>query len=56
MIKFNEIISNERTQYLAFLGISLFVATLTGILYLQNAPLFQVFIGRIKSPLFWPDF
>ena len=47
MTKFMETLLNERNQILIFLGISLFIAILTGILYVRNAFLFQAFFGKL---------
>lgn len=47
MTKAIELISSERNQVLIFLGISLFVAIMTGILYVRNAFLFQAFFGKL---------
>ena len=51
MSKLIELISTEQNQVLVFLGISLVVGILTGILYLRNAPLFQAFFGTINPLL-----
>jgi hypothetical protein len=51
MTKFAEPISTERNQVLIFLGISLVIAILTGILYLRNASLFQAFFGTLNPLL-----
>lgn len=51
MSKFIELISTERSQVLAFLGISFLIAILTGILYVRNAPLFQAFFGKLNPLL-----
>jgi len=51
MTKFVELISTERDQVLVFLGISLVIAFLTGILYVRNAPLFQAFFGALNPLL-----
>jgi hypothetical protein len=51
MTKTFELISFERNQILIFLGISLFVAFLTGILYDRNAFLFQAFFGAFNPLL-----
>ncbi len=48
MTKFVELISTERNQILAFLGISFAIAILTGILYFRNAVLFQAFFGKLN--------
>jgi hypothetical protein len=48
MSRFVEVNSSERNQILIFLGISLFIATLTIILYIRNAYLFQAFFGVIN--------
>ena len=48
MTKFLEQISTDREQILIFLGISLFIAILTGILYFRNAFLFQAFFGKLN--------
>jgi len=47
MAKTIELISNERNQILVFLGISVFIAILTIILYFRNAILFQAFFGKL---------
>jgi len=51
MTKFVELISTERNQVLVFLGVSLVIAILTGILYVRNAPLFQAFFGKLNPLL-----
>ena len=51
MTKIMEHISNERSQVLIFLSISLFIAILTGILYVRNAYLFQAFFGKLNPLL-----
>ena len=51
MTKFMETLLNERNQILIFLGISLFIAILTGILYVRNAFLFQAFFGKLNPLL-----
>ena len=50
MLRLFEQISSERNQILIFLGISFFIATLTIILYIRNAFLFQAFFG-VLNPL-----
>ncbi len=47
MSKLIELLSSERNQILIFVGISLFIATLTVILYVRNALLFQAFFGKL---------
>ena len=47
MMKFVELISTERNQILVFLGISLVISILTGILNIWNAFLFQAFFGKL---------
>jgi hypothetical protein len=47
MSKLIELLSSERNQILIFLGISLFIALLTDILYIRNAMLFQAFFGKL---------
>ena len=51
MAKIMEHISNERSQVLIFLSISLFIAILTGILDVRNAYLFQAFFGKLNPLL-----
>jgi len=51
MTKILEPISTERNQVLVFLGISLVIAILTGILYIRNPPLFQAFFGTLNPLL-----
>ena len=51
MTKAIDLISSERNQVLIFLVISLFVAILTGILYVRNAFLFQAFFGKLNPLL-----
>ena len=51
MSKLIELLSNERNQILIFLGIALFIAILTGILYVRNAFLFQAFFGKLNPLL-----
>ncbi len=46
--KIAEAISRDRSQYLAYIGLSMGVLGLTGILYTSDALLFQRFIGRIN--------
>ncbi|VVB87971.1 Uncharacterised protein [uncultured archaeon] len=48
MTKIKELISKERSQYLVFIGLSIGVVGLTGILYFSNNLLFQRFIGGIN--------
>jgi len=48
MTKIAEIISSDRSQYLAYIGLSIGVLGLTGILYYSDALLFQRFIGEIN--------
>jgi hypothetical protein len=48
MAKIKELISNERVQYLVYIGISIGVAGLTGIGYSSNNLLFQRYIGGIN--------
>jgi hypothetical protein len=51
MSKLIEFLSSERNQILIFLGISLFIAILTGTLYVRNAFLFQAFFGKLNPLL-----
>ena len=51
MSRFVELNSSERNQILIFLGISLFIAILTIILYIRNAFLFQAFFGKLNPLL-----
>ena len=51
MSKLIELLSSERNQILIFLGISLIIAILTGILYVRNAFLFQAFFGKLHPYL-----
>jgi putative Mn2+ efflux pump MntP len=48
MEKVMELISNQRLQYLVFLGLSTGIAVLIGIVYASNHLLFQRFFGRIN--------
>ncbi|MDL5503242.1 MAG: hypothetical protein QSU88_08495, partial [Candidatus Methanoperedens sp.] len=48
MIRIKELISNERSQYLVYTGLSIVVAGLTGIAYFSNCLIFQRFIGGIN--------
>ena len=43
-----ELISDEQLQYLIFIGLSVGVAVLTGILYFRNNLFFKSYIGRIN--------
>jgi hypothetical protein len=43
-----ELISDEQLQYLIFIGLSVGVAVLTGILYFRTNLFFQSYIGRIN--------
>ncbi|MCZ7382560.1 MAG: hypothetical protein O8C64_13440 [Candidatus Methanoperedens sp.] len=51
MTKIKELISKERQQYLVFIGLSIGVVVLTGILYFSDKLLFQRFIGGINPLL-----
>ena len=51
MSKLIELLSSERDQILIFLGISLFIAILTGILYVRNVFLFKAFFGDLNPLL-----
>ncbi|VVB97487.1 Uncharacterised protein [uncultured archaeon] len=48
MTKIKELISNERLQYLVYIGLSIVVVGLTGIAYFSNNLIFQRFIGGIN--------
>ena len=48
MIKIKELISKEWSQYLVFIGLSIVVMGLTGIIYFSNNLLFQRFIGGVN--------
>lgn len=48
MTKIKELISKERSQYLVFIGLSIGVIVLTGIIYFSDTLLFQRFIGGIN--------
>ncbi|MBI1742637.1 hypothetical protein HYR54_06160, partial [Candidatus Acetothermia bacterium] len=48
MTKIKELISNERLQYLIFIGLSIGAIGLTGILYFFNALVFQPYTGGIN--------
>jgi len=50
-VKTIELITNERNQLLVFLGISFFIAILTGILNVRNGVLFQAFFGKFDPLL-----
>jgi hypothetical protein len=47
MTKIKELISKERSQYRVYIGLSIVVVVLTGIIYFSNNP-FQRFIGGIN--------
>jgi hypothetical protein len=47
MRKIKELIAKERSQYLVFIGLSIAVAGMTGIIYFSNDLPFQRFIGGI---------
>ena len=51
MTKILECLSSYRDQILIFLGISLFIAFLTVILYFRNSLLFQAFFGKLNPLL-----
>ena len=51
MTEIIELLSKERGQYLVYLGLSVGVMTLTGILYFSDKLLFQRFIGKIDPIL-----
>ncbi len=51
MTKIKELISNERLQYLVYIGLSIVVVGLTGIAYFSNNLIFQRFIGSINPPI-----
>ena len=46
-----ELVTHGCNQVLIFLGISIFIAVLTGILYIRNAFLFQAFFGQFNPLL-----
>lgn len=48
MTRIIDLNSSERNQTLIFLGISLFIAILTIILYIRNAILFQAFFSELN--------
>lgn len=51
MTKFKELVSKERSQYRIFIGLSLVVAVLTGILYFSDNHIFQRFFGDLSTLL-----
>jgi hypothetical protein len=48
MAKIEELIPKERLQYQVYIGLSIVVVGLTGIIYFSDNLLFQRFIGRIN--------
>jgi hypothetical protein len=48
MIKIKELITRERSQYQVFMGLSIVIVVLTGILYFSDNLLFPRFIGTIN--------